>query len=108
MRGQACGLNAGRTYGLVRALRKLSARYLRELWQIAVERRRDRDDSTARGVVRAEWGETKRRLGTTGRNGNTHKKQLPMPLWSTASTQPLYKIKRMLSGWNRVANATVL
>jgi hypothetical protein len=98
MLGRACGLNIGRTYDPMRALRKLSARYLRELWQITVERRRDRDDSTARGVVRAEWGETKRRLGTTGRNG----KKQPMPAWSTASTQPLHKIKRQLSGWNRV------
>ena len=102
--GRPCGLNTGRRYDLVRALRKLSAMYLQKLWQITVERRRDRGDSAARGVVRAEWGETKRRLGTTGRNG---KKQL-MPVWSTVSTQPLYKIKRLLSGWNRVANATVL
>ena len=34
--------------------------------------------------VRAEWGETKHRLGTTGRNG---KKQL-VPAWSAVSTQP--------------------
>ena len=46
----------------------------------------------ARGVVRGEWGETKRRLGTAGRNG---KKQL-MPAWSTISTQPLYKTKGLL------------
>ena len=31
MLGRACGLNTGRTCGLMRALRKLSARYLREL-----------------------------------------------------------------------------
>jgi hypothetical protein len=31
MLGRACGLNTGRTYDLMRALRKLSARYLREL-----------------------------------------------------------------------------
>ena len=103
MLGRACGLNTGRTYDLMRALRKLSARYLRELWQITVERRRDRDNSAARGVVRGEWGETKH-LGTTGRNG---KKQL-MPAWSTVSTQPLFKIKRPPSGWNRVTKATVL
>ena len=58
MLGRACGLNTARTYDLMRALRKLSARYLRELWQITVERRRDRGDSAARGVVRGEWGET--------------------------------------------------
>ena len=104
MLGRACGPNTGRTYDLMRALRKLSARYLRELWQITVERRRDRDDSMARGVVRGEWGETKRRLGTAGRN---EKKQL-MPAWSTVSTQPLYKIKRLLCSWIRVANVTVL
>ena len=68
MLGRACGLNTGRKYDLMRALRKLSARYLRELRQVTAERRRYRDDSTARDVVRAEWGETKRRLGTTGRN----------------------------------------
>ena len=58
----------------------------------------------ARDVVRAEWGETKHRLDTTGRNGKT---QL-MPAWATVSTQPLYKTKRLLSGWNRVTNATAL
>ena len=57
-----------------------------------------------RGVVRAEWGETKRRLGTTGRNG----KRQQMLAWLTVSTQPLYKVKRLLSSWNRVTNATVL
>ena len=52
--GRACGLYTGRTCDLVRALRKPPTRYLRELWQLTVERRRDRDDSTARSVLRGE------------------------------------------------------
>ena len=57
-------------------------------------------------VVRGEWGETKRRLSTTGKNA---KKQL-IPAWSTAtaSTKPLFKIKRLLYGCNRVTNVKVL
>ena len=54
MLGRACGINTGRTYDLVRVLRKLSAKYLRELWQITVDRRHERDDSVARDAVQAE------------------------------------------------------
>ena len=52
-----------------------------------------------RGVVRAEWGETKRRLGTMGKNG---KKQLMLMHATSLQDQ------RLLNSWNKVTNATVL
>lgn len=38
------------------------------LWQLSLDRRRARAGLAARQAVRVDWGETKRRLGTTGRN----------------------------------------
>ena len=102
--GRACGLGTGKTYELLRQLRELSFTHLRQLWRLTTERRQLGDDSGARQLTQAEWGETKRRLGPTGRNA----KRKLMPGWATVAKLPLYKLKRLLAGWKRVRTAVVL
>ena len=46
--------------------------------------------------MQIDWAETKRRLGTHGRNA---KRQL-MPGWVVVAKLPVYKIKHQLAGWN--------
>ena len=52
--GRACGLNPGRTYKLLRLLREHSCVYLRQLWQLSLDRKRETNDAAARGKVREE------------------------------------------------------
>ena len=66
--GRACDLGTGKAYELTRQLSDHSVTYLRQLWQLSLDRRRARAGLAARQAVRVDWGETKRRLGTTGRN----------------------------------------
>ena len=72
--------------------------------QLTTGRRQRCDDFGARQATQVEWGETKRTLGSTGRNV---KREL-MPGWATVAKLPLYKLKRQLAGWKRVRSATVL
>ena len=102
--GRACDLNTGKTYELLRQLRELSVTHLRQLWRLTTERRQLGDGSGARQLTQAEWGETKRRLGPTGRNA----KRKLMPGWATVAKLPLNKLKRQLAGWKRVRLETVL
>ena len=96
--GRACGLNPGRTYKLLRLLREHSGFFLRKLWQLSLDRRRETNDVAARGKVREDWGETKRRLGTMGRDGRGKL----MPSWSAVAKMPLCKVRAQLKRWNRV------
>ena len=102
--GRACDFDTGKTYELLRQLRELSVTHLRQLWRLTTERRQLGDDSGARRLTQVEWGETKRRLGPTGRNA----KRKLMPGWATVAKVPLYKPKRLLAGWKRVRTAAVL
>ena len=102
--GRAYGLSPGRTYKLLCLLRQHSGVYLRELWQLNFDRRRKTNDVAARGEMREEWGETKRRLGTMGRDGRGKL----MPRWSTVVEMPLCKVKAQLKWWSRVARSRVL
>ena len=84
--GRACDLDTGKTYALLRQLREHSVSHLRQLWRLTTDRHQRRDDSGARQATQVEWGETKRRLGSTGRNA---KREL-MPGWAAVVPLPLY------------------
>ena len=102
--GRACDLNTGKAYELLRELRELSVTHLRQLWRLTTDRRQRSDGSGARQLTQAEWSETKRRLGPTGRNSNRGL----MPGWAIVAKLPLYKLKRLLAGWKRVRSTVVL
>ena len=85
---------AVKTHELLRQLRELSVAHLRQLWSLSTERRQLSDNSETRRLTQAEWGETKRRLGPTGRNA----KRKLMPGWASVAKLPLCKPKRLLTG----------
>ena len=89
---------------LLRLLREHSGAYLRKLWQLSLDRRRETSDVAARGKVREEWGEPKRWLGTMGLDGRGKL----MPSWSTVAKMPLYEVQAQLKRWNRVTRSRVL
>ena len=66
--GRSLNLDTGKTYKSMRRLREHSTTYLMKLWQLAVDRAGKRDNVEARRRLQVDWAETKRRLGTHGRN----------------------------------------
>ena len=101
--GRSLNLDTGKTYKLMRQLREHSTTYLTKLWQLTVDRTGERDNTEARQRLRADWAETKRRLGTHGRNA---KRQL-IPGWVVV-TKLFYKLKHQLAAWKRVRAKAVL
>ena len=67
-------------------------------------RNKERDDTEERQRLHVDWAETKRRLGTNGRDG----KRRLMPGWVVVARLPLYKPKRQLPAWKRVRTKIVL
>ena len=102
--GRSLNLDTGKTYKLMRRLREHSITYLTKLWQLALDRAGKRDNAESRRRLQIDWAETKRRLGTHGRNA---KRQL-MPGWVVVAELPVYKIKHQLFGWKRVRMTAVL
>ena len=96
--GRSLNLDTGKTYKLMRRLREHSVTYLTKLWQLTLDRAGKRDNVESRRRLQIDWAETKRRLGTHGRNA---KRQL-MPGWVVVAKLPVYKIKHQLAGWKRV------
>jgi hypothetical protein len=102
--GRSLNLDTGRTYKLMLRLREHSVTYLTKLWQLTLDRADKRDNVELRRRLQIDWAETKRRLGTHGRNA---KRQL-MPGWVVVAKLPVYKIKHQLNGWKRVRMTAVL
>ena len=102
--GRSLNLNTGKTYKLVRQLREHSTTYLTKRWQLTVDRTGERDNAEARQRLRVGWAETKRHLGTHGRNAKRHL----MPGWVVVAKLPLYKPKHQLAAWKRVRAKVVL
>ena len=69
-----------------------------------MDRTSNRDNAEERQRLQVDWAETKRRLGTHGRNA---KLQL-MPGWVIVSKLPTYKIKHQLAAWKKVRAKVVL
>ena len=83
--GRSLSLDTGRTYKLMLRLREHSVLYLTKLWQLTLDRADKRDNVELRRRLQIEWAETKRRLGTHGRNA---KRQL-MPGWVVVARLPV-------------------
>ena len=83
----------GATKPPMRQLREHSTIYLTKLWQLTVDRTGERDNTEARQRLQVAWAETKRRLGTHGRNA---KRQL-MPGWVVVAKVALCQLKHQLA-----------
>ena len=101
---RAGNLNATKTYELMRKLRQLSNNFMRELWEAAVERRREAGSTALREATREEWMKQKRRLGAIGRD----RKGKLMPSWESMRRLPLHRIRHQLARWTRVSLHTVI
>ena len=97
-------LDATKTYELMRKLRQLSNNFMRELWEAAVERRREVGSAALRESTREEWMKQKRRLGAIGRD----RKGKLMPSWESVRRLPLHRIRHQLARWTRVSLHTVI
>ena len=87
----------------MRKLRQLSNNFMRELWEAAVERRREAGSTALREATREEWMKQKRRLGAIGRD----RKGKLMPSWESMRRLPLHRIRHQLARWTRVSLHTV-
>ena len=97
-------LDATKTYELMRKLRQLSNNFMRELWEAAVERRREVGSAALRESTREDWMKQKRRLGAIGRE----RKGKLMPSWESVRRLPLHRIRHQLARWTRVSLRTVI
>ena len=97
-------LDATKTYDLMRKLRQLSNTFVRELWEAAVERRREIGSAALRESTREEWVKHKRRLGSIGRD----RKGKLMPSWESVRRLPLYRVRQQLARWTLVSFSSVL
>ena len=85
--GRAGALSPGKTYRLMRALRKHALNYLDQLWMLASDRRHAKDATVQMTELKAGWGRVQKRLGK-GRDkaGNF------MPGWIVVHRRPTYAI----------------
>ena len=61
--GRAGALSPGKTYELMRTLRKHALKYLGQLWMLASDRRHAKDATTHVSELKADWGRMQKRLG---------------------------------------------
>ena len=61
--GRAGALSPGKTYKLMRALRKHALIYLDQLWMLASDRRHAKDATAHVPELKADWGRVQKRLG---------------------------------------------
>ena len=61
--GRAGELSPGKTYKLMRALRKHALNYLNQLWMFASDRRHAKDVTTQTAELKADWRRVQKRLG---------------------------------------------
>ena len=63
--GRAGALSPGKTYKLMRALRKHALDYLDQLWMLASDRRHAKDITAQVSELKADWGRAKTRPATS-------------------------------------------
>ena len=90
--GRAGGaLSPGKTYKLMRALRKHAPNYLDQWWMLASERRHAKDTTAQMAELKADWSRVKKLLGKShGKAGSL------TPGWIVVQRRPTYVITRQL------------
>ena len=92
--GRAGALSPGKTYKLMRALRKHALNYLDQLWMLASDRRHAKDATAQMTELKADWRRVQKRLGKwRDKAGST------MPDWVVVQRRPTYVIARQLDRW---------
>ena len=92
--GRAGGLSPGKTYKLMRSLRKHALNYSGQLWMLTSDRRHDKDTTTQVADLKADWQRVQKKLGKCrDKSGSL------MPGWVVVQRRPLYAITRQLDKW---------
>ena len=96
--GRAGALSPGKTYKLMRALRKHALNYLGQLWMLASDRRHAKDVTAQMTELKADWRRAQKRLGKCrDKAGNL------MPGWVVVQRRPTYVIVRQLDRWTQLS-----
>ena len=96
--GRAGALSPGKTYKLMRALRKHALNYLGQLWMLASDRRHAKDIAAQMTELKADWRRAQKRLGKCrDKAGNL------MPGWVVVQRRSTYVITRQLGRWTQLS-----
>ena len=82
--GRAGELSPGKTYKLMRSLRKHALNYSDQLWMLASDRRRDKDMTAQVAELKADWQRVQKKLGKCrDKSGSL------MPGWVVVKRRPI-------------------
>ena len=95
--GRAGELSPGKTYKLMRALRKHALNYLDQLWMLASDRRHAKDVTAQMLELKADWRRVQKRLGKCRDKAGSL-----MPGWVVVQRRPHYAITRQLERWTQL------
>ena len=100
--GRAGELSPGKTYKLMRTLRKHALNYSDQLWMLTSDRRRDKDTTAQIAALKADWQRVQKRLGKCrDKSGSL------MPGWVVVKRRPIYVITRQLDRWTLLSSLRV-
>ena len=96
--GRAGELSPGKTYKLMRALRKHALDYLDQLWMLASDRRHAKDATAQTFELKAGWRRVQKRLGKCRDKAGSL-----MPGWVVVQRRPHCVISRQLERWTQLS-----
>ena len=96
--GRAGGLSPGKTYKLMRVLRKHALNYLDQLWMLASDRRHAKGVSAKVSELQADWRRVQKRLGKSRDKAGSL-----MPGWVVVQRRSHYAIVRQLERWTQLS-----
>ena len=95
--GRAGELSPGKTYKLMRALRKHALNYLGQLWMLTSGRRHEKDTTSLMTELEADWCRVQKLLDRSRDEAGN-----PMPGLVVVQRRPTYVITRQLTRTDQV------
>ena len=96
--GRAGALSPGKTYKLMRALRKHALNYLDQLWVLASDQRHAKNATDQMAELKADWYRVQKLLGKSRDKAGSL-----MPGWIVVQRRPTYAITRQLDRWTQLS-----
>ena len=96
--GRAGALSPGKTYKLVRALRKHALNYLGQQWMLASDRRHAKDETALMTALKTDWCRVQTLLGRSRDKAGSL-----MPGWVIVQRRSTYVIARQLTRWTQLS-----
>ena len=95
--GRAGALSPGKTYNLMRELRKHALNYLYQLWMLTSDRRHEKDTTVLMTEHKADWCRVQKLLGRSRDKAG----------WIVVQRRPTYVITRQLTRWTQLSQLRV-